>query len=139
MRPRSLIDTGGMVALLDEDDSWHARCSAAFEQIPMPMGLTLPVLTEATHFFVDHQERMRAVWRFVNSGAVVLMSVGADDLLPIEQLMVKYADRPMDFADATLVRVAERDGLADVLSIDSDFDVYRIGARRSFRRWPGTK
>ena len=127
------------MALISASDPAHLRCREALFQIPMPMGLTLPVLTEATHFFVDHQERMRAVWRFVNSGAVVLMSVGADDLLPIEQLMVKYADRPMDFADATLVRVAERDGLADVLSIDSDFDVYRIGARRSFRRWPGTK
>ena len=50
--------------------------------------------------------------------------------------MLKYADRPMDFADATLVRLAEREGLTTVLTVDQDFDVYRIGGRKAFRVLP---
>jgi uncharacterized protein len=58
------------------------------------------------------------------------------DLPDLERLMLKYADRPMDFADATLVRLAEREGLATILTVDRDFEVYRIGGRRAFRVLP---
>jgi uncharacterized protein len=50
--------------------------------------------------------------------------------------MLKYADRPMDFADATLVRVAERERLTSILTVDRDFEVYRIGGRKAFRVVP---
>lgn len=50
--------------------------------------------------------------------------------------MLKYADRPMDFADATLVRLAEREGLTTILTVDSDFEIYRIGGRKAFRVLP---
>jgi predicted nucleic acid-binding protein len=50
--------------------------------------------------------------------------------------MLKYADTPMDFADATLVRLAEREGLTTILTVDRDFEVYRIGGRKAFRVLP---
>lgn len=52
--------------------------------------------------------------------------------------MARYADRPMDFADATLVHVAEREGIGTILTVDhSDFETYRIGRRAKFRILPG--
>jgi predicted nucleic acid-binding protein len=52
-------------------------------------------------------------------------------------MMRKYADRPMDFADATLVRLAEREGLSTIFTIDhDDFETYRIDGRRRFRILP---
>jgi hypothetical protein len=60
------------------------------------------------------------------------------DLAGIETLMARYADRPMDFADATLVHVAEREGIGTILTVDhSDFETYRIGRRAKFRILPG--
>jgi predicted nucleic acid-binding protein len=51
--------------------------------------------------------------------------------------MRRYADRPMDFADATLVHVAEREALSTVFTVDhDDFETYRIGARKRFRIFP---
>ena len=52
--------------------------------------------------------------------------------------MVRYRDRPMDFADATLVHLAERESLTSVFTVDhDDFETYRIGHRRRFRIVPG--
>jgi len=51
--------------------------------------------------------------------------------------MVRYRDRPMDFADATLVHLAERESLTSVFTVDhDDFETYRIGGRRRFRVVP---
>jgi predicted nucleic acid-binding protein len=59
--------------------------------------------------------------------------MGDDDLPELESLMARYHDRPMDFADATLVRAAERLGVSAILTVDhDDFETYRIGARKRF-------
>jgi predicted nucleic acid-binding protein len=68
---------------------------------------------------------------------VVLASVDERDLPGLEALMRRYSDRPMDFADATLVHVAERDSLTTVFTTDrDDFETYRIGRRGRFRIVP---
>jgi uncharacterized protein len=70
--------------------------------------------------------------------AITVLPIGDDDLEPIERLMKKYADRLMDFADATLVRLAERESLKTVFTIDhDDFETYRIHGRSRFRIVPG--
>ena len=52
--------------------------------------------------------------------------------------MVQYADRPMDLADATLVRLAEREAITTVFTVDhDDFETYRINGRSRFRFVPG--
>jgi uncharacterized protein len=66
-----------------------------------------------------------------------MASIANDELPVLETLMHRYADRPMDFADATLVHVAEREGLRTILTIDhSDFETYRIGRGARFRILP---
>jgi uncharacterized protein len=70
-------------------------------------------------------------------GAIQLAPILQADLPALEQLMHRYADRPMDFADATLVHVAEREGLSTILTIDhDDFETYRIGRNAKFRILP---
>ena len=59
------------------------------------------------------------------------------DLADLEKLMAKYSDRPMDFADATLVLLARRHALSTVFTIDfTDFETYRIEGRKRFRILP---
>ncbi len=73
-------------------------------------------------------------------GAIVLLPITDVDVPDLDRLMARYADRPMDFADATLVRLAEREGLVDILTIDhDDFETYRIGGRKRFRIAPGRR
>ena len=51
--------------------------------------------------------------------------------------MHKYRDRPMDLADASLVRLAEQRRIRDIFTLDErDFRTYRIHGRQTFRLWP---
>ena len=80
---------------------------------------------------------MEHVWEYIRAGRIVIAPITDVDLPALEVLMRRYADRPMDFADATLVHVAEREGLRTILTIDhGDFETYRIGRNAKFRILP---
>jgi predicted nucleic acid-binding protein len=133
-----LADTGALLAYLDRADVWHERCRDAFSQFRLPLATSTAVLTELFHLVGDSAKELDVVWRFVRSGVLTLHAIDDRDLPSLEALMRKYRDRPMDFADATLVHLAEREGLATVFTIDNDdFETYRIGARKRFRILPG--
>jgi predicted nucleic acid-binding protein len=125
-----LIDTGAILALLDRDDDWHERCATTFRSLRLPLATSAAVLAELFHILEPHEHA--AAWRLLRSGAVVVLPVGDEDLADIEQLMQKYRDRPMDFADATLVRLARRERTKTVFTVDDDFLVYRIDGRQRF-------
>jgi uncharacterized protein len=137
MGASGLIDTGAIVALLDRRDHWHERCSDAFVRLRTPLATSVAVLTEVFHLIGDHPRTIASAWGFLHSGAVTVRPIDDADLPALEELMREYADRPMDFADATLVRLAERDGLSTIFTIDhDDFETYRIDGRRRFRIVP---
>lgn len=135
-RPKGLIDTGAILALLDPDDRWHRPCVEAFSTLPLPLATSAAVLTELFHL-LDTQQEMAAAWGFLRSGAVTVLSVDDGDLPELEALMQRYQDRPMDFADATLVHLARREGLVTIFTVDhNDFETYRIEGKRRFRIVP---
>jgi len=83
---------------------------------------------------------MEAAWRFVRSGAIVMAAIEDSELSQMQALMSRYADHPMDFADATLVYLAKREGLSTIFTVDhADFDTYRIEGRRRFRVLPANR
>jgi predicted nucleic acid-binding protein len=136
----ALIDTGAILALLDRSDRWHGICLDTFKQLRLPLMTSDAVLTELFHFVSDSRHEMEAAWKFVRSGAVVLASIGHMELPELQTLMLRYADRPMDFADATLVYLARREALSTVFTVDhADFETYRIDGRRRFRVLPETR
>ena len=127
-----------MVALIDRDDRWHHACVEALEGLRLPLLTSPAVLTEAFHLLGDTARERRALWAFLRSGAVQVGTIVDADLPALDALMAKYGDRAMDFADATLVHLAEREGLTDIFTIDhDDFETYRIAGRRRFRIVPG--
>jgi predicted nucleic acid-binding protein len=136
MRPTALIDTGALVALVDRADRWHAACTEAAISLSHPFATTTAVLTELFRFRGTPPPHLQAAWRLVRSISIKVLPMGEGDLPELERLMLRYADRPMDFADATLVRLAEREGLTTILTVDRDFHVYRIGGRKAFRVLP---
>ncbi len=131
-----LIDTGPMLAMINRRDQWHGRCTAILPRLPLPFLTSEAVLTELLYLVRADRRAAEAAWNFVNSGAITLGAIGDQDLPGLQSLMKQYADVPMDFADATLVYLAQRERLTTVFTIDSDFLVYRIGGRQRFRVLP---
>jgi len=137
MGVRGLIDTGAILALLKVEDRWHERCREALEALPLPLATSAAVCTETFHLLGPQPQAVAAAWGFLRSGAVRVLPIADADSADLERLMKRYADRPMDFADATLVWLAERESLKTILTIDfDDFETYRIGAKTRFRIVP---
>jgi hypothetical protein len=131
-----LVDTGPLVALFDPSDRARAACRAALDRLARAeLVTTLAVLTEAMFLLGFSPEPRQALCAFLASGAVRVEAVGTDEIARAGELMTKYAGVPMDFADATLVLLAERFETVSIFSLDEDFDVYRVG-RKAFRRLP---
>jgi predicted nucleic acid-binding protein len=137
MADSALIDTGAILAILDRDDKWHRACVAAFKELRLPLITSEAVLTELFHLVGDNRVEKDEAWRFVRSGTVVLATIADNELTDVRALMSRYWERPMDFADATLVHLAKRESLSTILTVDhADFQTYRIEGKRGFRIIP---
>jgi uncharacterized protein len=135
-----LIDTGAILALLDRSDRWHRACVDAFRQLRLPLLTSEAVLTEVFHLAGDSRTEMETAWKFVRSGALVIGAIEHAELTHLHGLMSRYWDRPMDFADATLVYLAKRESLSVILTVDqADFATYRIEGKRQFRVFPSRR
>jgi predicted nucleic acid-binding protein len=138
MRLTCLADTGALLALLDRRDRWHSRCVVAADSLRWPLATSAAVLAELFHLVGDRPHEVGATWKLLRSGFVTVLPIVDDDLADLAELMERYQDRPMDFADATLVRLAQRESLSTIFTIDhDDFETYRITGRRRFRIVPG--
>jgi uncharacterized protein len=135
--PTAIIDTGAVLAIVDSADRWHSRCIDAVQNVRIPMFTTEAVLTEAFHLVGRGSHAVEKLWRFVRSGAITVQSMSDSDLPELHSLMTQYADRPMDFADATLVHLAARESISLILTIDrDDFETYRLPGRKRFTILP---
>jgi uncharacterized protein len=89
-----------------------------------------PPVTEAMYLLGDLPKAQEALWEMLARGVLRLLPLDVADVPRIRELMTKYADRPIDLADAALVRVAEREGIRNFFTVDrKDFKVYRIHGR----------
>jgi uncharacterized protein len=137
MAVETLIDTGAILAILDKSDQWHTSCRATIRQLRWPLLTSEAVLAELFHMVGDSPFRKEATWKFLRSGAILLASIQHSEFHHIHALMSRYADRPMDFADATLVYLAARESIETILTVDqTHFSVYRIAGKRRFRVFP---
>ncbi|MFZ0958931.1 MAG: hypothetical protein WAN60_21510 [Candidatus Sulfotelmatobacter sp.] len=132
-----LIDTGAILAIVDAADIWHSACLEALRSVRIPLLTTEAILTETFHLTGKNPHKIEKTWRFVRSGALTIHPILDSDLLELHALMSQYADRPMDFADATLVHLAAREHLSVILTIDhDDFETYRLPGRKKFTVLP---
>jgi predicted nucleic acid-binding protein len=137
MPANALVDTGAILALLDRNDRWHEACVNAFRQLRLPLLTSQAVLTELFHLVGDSRADMESAWNFVRSGALLLGIIEDAELAQLRTLMSRYWGRPMEFADATLVHLANRESLSVILTVDQDdFATYRLDGKRRFRVLP---
>ena len=128
-----LLDTGALVSLLDRSQSRHAEFTAFFERWRGPVVSSEAVLTEASHLLARVRGGAQACCTFFLEGGAVLVPSTNSSLRRCRDLMQSYGDQPMDFADATLVVLAEELKTHLVFTTDRrDFGIYRIDGKRKF-------
>lgn len=137
MAAELLMDTGALVSLLDRSEADHRAFARFFDGWEGPVVSTEAVLTEATHLLGRVRGGRTACLEFFLAGGAVLVPSTLETLQRSRDLMSQYADLPMDFADATLVVLAEELGTSFVFTTDRrDFEIYRFGGRNRFRVQP---
>ena len=132
--PRTVVvDAGPLVALFNRRDADHHRVVSFLREYHDRLFSTLAVVTEVMHVLEFSHNAQQGFLQWMSTGAVERIELSDEDFRRTIELHSKYADRPMDFADATLVAVAERLGIRAVLTLDSDFRIYRYRGRYSFQ------
>lgn len=123
-----LVDAGPLVALINRNDPHHHACRQALEAISDgdKLGTVWPAFAEAMYLLRSSAQAQSALWNMINGGGVDFVALGSGDCPRMRELMWKYRDLPMDLADAALVRVAERERIRRIFTIDRrDFELYR--------------
>ncbi len=130
---KAVIDTGPLVALFDSSDR-HFKASLDFiRHSEFKLYTTVPVITE-TMFLLDFNINAQIDFlSWIYSGALEVSELNQNDLKRIIHLMKKYHELPMDFADASVVQTCEKILTANVVTLDSDFEIYRYCDRTKFR------
>jgi predicted nucleic acid-binding protein len=130
--PSIVVDAGPLIALFDGDDRHHRRAVEFVRDCRSPLVSNLPVLTEAAFLLRFSASAQRDLLRW----AAQALDIDTDtvaDFPRIAALLDKYRDLPADFADVSLLEMAERLKLTRVASVDRDFAVYRLAGRRRFQ------
>lgn len=129
-----LLDTGPIVAFLDQADAAHKSVVHGLQRFTGRFVTTDAVIVEAMHLVSRSPAGPGLLIDFLlSSQAAIHSSMSAQDLLQAGELMKKYADVPMDFADATLVLLAARLRITAVCTLDRrGFRTYRSGLRKAF-------
>ncbi len=128
-----LVDAGPLIALIHADDAHHQRCREVLASLREPMLTVWPALTAAMYLLNFSAAAQDTLWEILETDALLVAGLDEMDYPRMRELMKKYRDLPMDLADAALVRVAERERIRRVFTIDRrDFEVYRPAGIRQF-------
>ncbi len=127
----TLTDAGPLVALIDADEVDHDLCVLALGELERPLITTWPAFTEAMYLLsrAGGTPGQQALWTLLFSERLHIVDLSRATLERSAALMAKYADQPMDLADATLVALAEERGQRRIFTLDSDFRIYRLQGR----------
>ncbi|SRR6266446_1615038 len=121
-----LVDAGPLVALIDRSDRHHEICKRVLGSLTESMSTVWLAFTEAMYLLSSSAQAQRALWDLAAAGAVQFSVIDESDCPRMRELMWKFRDLPMDLADAALVRVAERERIRRIFTIDRrDFELYR--------------
>jgi predicted nucleic acid-binding protein len=127
------LDTGILVALIDRDDDFHALAIRFLQSNSLPTFTTVPVLTEAMYLLSFSTVGQLNLLEWVHRGSTNVENLQNEDWQRIIVLTGKYADLPIEFADASIVATCERLETKLVATLDADFNVYRYKDRQAFQ------
>ena len=126
-----LVDTGPLVALLLNRDPNHRETALWITNNVYRLTTTWPVITETCHFLELHGKL--ALFKMIERGALIVAEIRTADETTFASLMSTYSDREVDLADTSLVLLAERSGILDIITFDrADFSTFRLSRNRAF-------
>jgi len=132
-----LLDTGPLVAMLDPRQEGYQACRAVYEKWNEPFITTEAVITEATHLLNRLPGGSITCLEFIRDRKMAVMPISGEALTKVITLMKKYHDIPMDYADATLVTLAEELETNQIFTLDRrGFSAYRMHGRTPFHILP---
>ncbi|GHV72170.1 pilus biogenesis protein [Spirochaetia bacterium] len=126
-----LIDAGPLIALFDSSERHHKSVRDFLKENPYRYVSTLAVLTEVSHMLDFSARAQHDFYEWIMYKGVFINEINQNDMPRIVELTGKYADLPMDFADATLVVTAEKTGIREIISLDKDFDIFRLPGKEN--------
>ena len=133
----AILDTGPWVALIDRSESRHTDCVQWLKNFSGRLYSTEAVLTEVLYILNFSITAQCAALDFVLESVVEIVPSNIESLKKTKNLMKKYADLPMDFADATLVCLATQTGMQNIVTFDKkDFGIYKLPKKKSFTIMP---
>jgi uncharacterized protein len=127
--PVAIADTGPLVAFLDGSERHHRWAVKRVEELDAPLLVCEPVLAETMYLLARFRRAQDAVFRLLENGALSIAFRLEEHVPALRTLHRKYRDRPMSLADACIVRMAEIHEHHAVLTLDSDFSIYRKHGR----------
>ena len=130
MKSRVICDTGPLVALLNRHDHAHTWVVQQLREIQPPMLTCESVLAEATYLTRAMPGARAALIEMIGEGFLGIGMAVADHHGALLAMIRRYANVPMSLADACLVRLAELNPQSPVLTLDSDFSIYRKNGRQ---------
>jgi predicted nucleic acid-binding protein len=128
-----LIDSGPLIALFDSSDKFHHDSVEFIKANKFPLITTIASITETLHLLDFNRNAQIDFLEWINRGGVEIYNIQNRDFHRLKELMEKYRDLPMDFADSCLVYLAEQLDINTIATIDRDFSVYRIKGRKGFK------
>jgi predicted nucleic acid-binding protein len=123
----AILDTGPWVALIDRSESKHDICVEWLKNYSGELYSTEAVLTEVLYLLNFSVKAQTAAIDFVLKTVVEIIPSSIESLKKTKNLIKKYSDLPMDYADATIVCLAMDTGIHDIITFDQkDFSIYRV-------------
>jgi predicted nucleic acid-binding protein len=130
LRRQIILDTGPLLALLNNRDRYHEWAKTLWSEIEPPLITCEAVIAEACFLMGKLRAGPSVVVELLRRGAVATSFSLSDELEAVERLLKRYESVPMSLADACLVRMSELFGESEVMTVDSDFRIYRRHGRR---------
>jgi predicted nucleic acid-binding protein len=122
---RAIVDTGPLVAFFDRSEQHHLWAAERIEELEPPLLVCEPVLTETLFLLVPYAGGQEVLFEFLSNGALKVAFRIEEHVGALRRTLAKYSDIPMSLADACVVRMAEIHEGHSVLTLDSDFSIYR--------------
>ncbi len=127
-----LLDTSCIVALLDKSERFHKSCLEVVTSVNANLITCESVITESCYLLRNYSKAIEAIFKNIEAGIFQIpfnLSHYSEETIV---LLKKYQNVPMDLADACLVQLANKYKTAEILTLDSDFDIYRWGNNKKF-------
>ena len=121
----SIIDAGPLIALFNRDDKFHDQIKYFLKDYEGYLYTTWPVVTEVMHMLSYNHRCQINFLKFIERDGLKIVNFSEDTISRIVDLFERYYDVPVDLADSTLIILSNKKNITDIITIDSDFHIYR--------------